>query len=94
MSSAVATMPASRFSFEAEKFAQGPVALWAVRESIGGKRLALALEHRVHGLDQALDRHLLGIIVAADKTVFRQSRPPDRGRGQAGRQQGREIEVG
>jgi hypothetical protein len=37
---------------------------------IGGKRLALAPENRICGVDQAVDRDLLGVVVAAEKLYF------------------------
>ena len=92
MSSAVQSMPASRLSFLVEEFAQGTIALRAAGEAVGRQRLALALEHGSDRLDQAIDRDLVGIIVAADETVFGQTRPPRRRRRQSGRQQWCEIE--
>ena len=77
-----------------EEFAQGPIALRAAGKPVGRERLALALEHGVDRLDQAVDRNLVGIVVAADKTVFGKPRPSRRRRRQSGRQQGREIEAG
>ena len=88
MSSAAQSMPASRLSFVGEEFAQGTIALRAVGEAVGRERLALALEHGVDRVDQAIDRHLVGIIVAADKTVFGKPRPPRRRRRQSGGSKG------
>jgi hypothetical protein len=39
-------------------------------EIVGRECLALASEHGIDRLDQALDWHLLGIVVAPDETVF------------------------
>ena len=75
-----------------EKFAQRAIALRTAGEAVGGERLALALEHGVDGVDQAFDRDLVGIVVAADEAVFRQPGPLRRRRGQARRQQRREVE--
>ncbi len=75
-----------------QKFAKRTVALRTAGKPIGGERLALAPENRICGVDQAVDRDLLGVVVAADKTVFRKSRPPCRRRGQSGREQWREVE--
>src|SRR5216683_894535 len=78
--------------FCGDKFAQGTVALRAAGEAVSGERLALALENGVDRVDQALDRNLVGVVVAANKTVFCKPRPPRRGRGQSRRQQGCEVE--
>ena len=75
-----------------EEFAQGTIALRAAGEAVGRERLALAPEHGIDRLDQAVDRHLVGIVVAADETVFGKARPPRRRRRQSGRQQWCEIE--
>ena len=93
MSSAAQSMPASRFNFAGEELAQGPVALRAAGQPVGRERLALALQHGVDGVDQALDRNLVRIVVAADKTVFRKTRPLRRRRGQPRRQQGAKSNV-
>ena len=51
-----------------------------------------------HSYQGALNRltrlgvNLVGVVIAADKTVFCKSRPPRRGRGQSRRQQGCEVE--
>ena len=75
-----------------EEFAQGAIALRAAGKPVGGEHPALAQQHGVDGIDQALDRHAVGIVVAADKAVFGKSRPP-RGRcGQPRGQQWREVE--
>ena len=71
MSSATQSMPASRLSFFGEKLAQRPVALRTAGEAVGGERLALALENGVHRVDQAFNRDLVGVVVAADEAVFR-----------------------
>ena len=78
--------------FRGEKLAQRTVALRTAGEAIGGQRLALALEHGVDRVDQALDRDLVGIVVAADEAVFRQPGPFRRRRGQSRGQQRREVE--
>ena len=78
--------------FLGEKFAQGTIALRTAGKPVGGERPALAPEHGVDGVDQAVDRDLVRIVVAADKTVFRKSRPLRRGRRQSGRQQWCEVE--
>ena len=75
-----------------EKFAKRTVTLRPAGKPIGGERLALAAENRGCSVDQAVDRDLLGVVVAADKTVFRKPRPPRRRRGQSGREQWRELE--
>ena len=94
MSSASQAMPASRLSFAGEEFAQRPVALRAAGEPVGRERLALALEHGIDRVDQAVDRNLVGIVVAADEAVFGKARPPRCRRRQSGGQQWREIEGG
>ena len=75
-----------------QKFAKRTVALRTAGKPIGGQRLALASENRVCSVDQAFDRDLLGVVVAADKTVFREPRPPCRRSGQSRREQWREVE--
>ena len=74
MSSAAQAMPASRLSLAARNSRSGTIALRAAGEAVGGERLALAPEHGVDRVDQALDRHLVGIVVAADETVFGEAR--------------------
>ncbi len=64
-----------------QEFAQRAVTLRAVGEVVGGERLALALQHCRHCLDQLAHRQAVGVVVAADKAVFGQSRPARRGRG-------------
>ncbi len=80
------------FELGGEKVAQRTVALRTAGETIGGQRLALALENGVHRVDQAFNRDLVGVVVAADEAVSRQPRPFGRRRGQAWRQQWREVE--
>ena len=75
-----------------QKFAKRTVAVRTAGKPIGGERLALASENRVCSVDQAFDRDLLGVVVAADKTVFREPRPPCRRSGQSRREQWREVE--
>ena len=75
-----------------QKFAKRTVALRTAGKPIGGEGLAFAPENRVCSVDQAFDRDLLGVVVAADKTVFRKPRPPCRRRGQSRREQWREVE--
>ena len=53
-----------------QKFAQAKITLWPAGEPIGGERSALAPEHGAGSVDQALDRDLIRIVIAADKTVF------------------------
>ena len=79
--------------FGGEEFAQRPIALRAAGEPIGGERPALAPEHGIDRLDQAVDRNLVGIVVAADETVFRKPGPFRRRRGQSRGQQRREVEL-
>ncbi len=80
--------------FRREEFAQGTISLRAAGEAVGRERLALAPQHGTDSLDQAVDRNLVGIVVAADETVFGKAGPP-RGRGrQSSGQQWREIEGG
>ena len=79
--------------FPGEEFAQRPIALRAAGEAVGRERLALALQDGIDRLDQAIDRHLVGIVVAADETVFGEAGPFRRRRRQARRQQWREVEV-
>ena len=80
--------------FCGEEFAQGTIALRAAGEAVGRERLALAPEHGTDRLDQAVDGDLIGVVVAADETVFGETRPPRRRRRQAGWQQWRKIEGG
>ena len=58
--------------------------MWAARKPISGKRLPLAAENRVDRLDQALDRNLVRIVVAADEAVLGKPGPLGRGCGQPG----------
>ena len=74
--------------FGGKEFAQGTIALRAAGKAIGRQRPALALEHGVDRLDQAVDRNLVGIVVAADETVFGKPGPPRGRRRQSGGQQG------
>ena len=53
-----------------DEFAQAKIALRAAGEAVGGERPALALEYGVDRIDQALDRDLVGVVIAADETVF------------------------
>ena len=77
-----------------EEFAQGTITLRTAGKAVGRQCLALAPEHRTDRVDQAVDRNLVGIVVAADETVFGKARPPRcRGR-QSGGQQWREVEGG
>ena len=69
-----------------EKFAQPQVALRPIGEAIGRERRALAPEDRVDRFDQAVDRDLIRIVVAADEAEFRKSGPFRRGRRQPRRQ--------
>ena len=78
--------------FRSEKFAQRTIALRTVGKPIGRERLALAPEHGAGGIDQAVHRYLLGVVVAADKAVFRKARPSRRGRGQPRWQEWSEVE--
>src|SRR5207245_11147050 len=78
--------------FRTEKLAQRTVALRTVGKPIGRERLALAPEHGAGGIDQAVHRYLLGVVVAADKAVFRKARPSRRGRGQPRWQEWSEVE--
>ena len=75
-----------------EKFTQRPVALRTAGEPIGGERPAFALQNGIDRVDQAFDRDLVGVVVAADEAVSGKARPPRRGRGQPGRKQRREVE--
>src|SRR5262249_23171703 len=59
----------------------------------GGRELrASALEQGGIGRNETIDRHLIGIVVAADEVVFGKSRPLGCGRRQRWRQERREIE--
>src|ERR1700680_2875207 len=75
-----------------QKFAQAKITLWPAGEPIGGERSALAPEHGAGSVDQALDRDLIRIVIAADKTVFCQPSPPGSRRGQSRGQQWRKVE--
>ena len=74
--------------FCGEEFAQGAITLRAAGKPVGRQRLALAPEHGIDRVDQAVDRHLVGIVVAADETVFGKAGPPRGRRRQSGGQQG------
>src|SRR5205823_9189111 len=65
-----------------KEFAQGTIALRAAGKAVGRKRLALAPEHGTDRVDEAVDRDLIGIVVAADETVSGKTRPPRRWRRQ------------
>ena len=93
MSSAAQSMPASRLSLVVEEFAQGAIALRAAGEPVGRERLALAPQHGIDGIGQAIDRNLVRIVVAADKAVFCQARPLRGRRRQSRRKQGCEVEL-
>jgi hypothetical protein len=75
-----------------QEFAQPPVAERSALEAVGRERLALTPEHRGRSCDQARDRDLRGIVVAADEIVFRESVPLDGRRRQSAGQQRREVE--
>jgi hypothetical protein len=67
--------------------------LRAAGEPVGGERSALAPQHGIDGIGQFIDRDLVRIVIAADKTVLGQARPPRGRRRQSRRQQGCEIEL-
>ncbi len=92
MSSAPQAMPASRLSFAVRNSREGTITLRTAGKAVGRQRLALAPEHGVDRVDQAVDRNLVGIVVAADETVFGKAGPPRCRRRQSGGQQWREIE--
>ena len=75
-----------------QELAQRPVAQRSAVQPVGRERGALALQHRRRRGDQGVDRHMLGVVVAADEIVLGKAVPFDGGSGRAGRQQGREIE--
>jgi membrane protein DedA with SNARE-associated domain len=75
-----------------QELAQRPVALRTAGETIGRKRAALAPQHGACRVDQPVDRHLVGIIVAAGEIVLRRSGPAHRGRRRSGRHDRCEIE--
>ena len=75
-----------------EELAQRLVAQRPAVQAVGRERRALALQDRRRRVDQRLDGHVLGVVVAADEVVFREPVPLGGGSGRAGRQQGREIE--
>src|SRR6185437_6057686 len=77
-----------------QELAQRPVAQRAAVEAVGRERRALAAQHRGGGLDQRLDRHVVGVVVAADEIVLGEAVPLGGGRGRSGREQRREIERG
>jgi hypothetical protein len=52
-----------------QEIAQRPIALRPACEAVGGQRPALALEHRMGGGDQAVERQFVGIVVAAGEIV-------------------------
>ena len=78
--------------FLGQELAQWAIALRAAVQSVGRKRCALALQHCGCRVDQRVDRHVLGVVVAADEIIFRKSVPLDGRRRVVGRKQGREIE--
>src|SRR5437667_651059 len=75
-----------------QKFPQRAVTERAAFEPVAGERSAFALEHGGRRGNESIDRHLIGIVVAADEVVFGASRPPGCGRRQAGCQERREVE--
>ena len=67
-----------------EEFAQRPVALRSAGEPVAGQRCPLAPQHGLCRCDQAIDRDLVGVVVAADEVVFRKPLPSHRRRRQSG----------
>src|SRR3954453_13571744 len=63
-------------------------------QPVSGERAAFALQSQVGRLDQMIERHLLGVVIAADKTVFGKARPARRGGRQPCGKQGGKIEAG
>ncbi len=78
--------------FGGQELAQRPVALRPACKSIGRKRGAFTLEHRNGSRDQAIDRHLVGIVVPAGEIVAGKSSPSGSRRRQPGGQYGGEVE--
>jgi hypothetical protein len=76
-----------------EKFAQRTITLRAAGEAVSRQRRAFAPEHGVHRIDQSFDRNLVGVVIAADEAVFRQTGPL-RGRSRQSRRKQRcEVEL-
>ena len=63
-----------------QELAQRPVAERAAVQAVGRERGALALQHRRRRGDQGVDRHVLGVVVAADEIVLGEAVPLDGGR--------------
>ncbi len=76
----------------AEKIAQRPVALRPAVEAIGRQRAALARQHRLRGRHQPVERHRVGVVIAAGEIEFGQTGPARGRRRQPGRKQRAEVE--
>ena len=74
-------MPACALELLGQELAQRTVAERPAFEPVGRERRALALEHGGGGRDQAIDRKVLGIVVAADEVVSGKARPLAAGAG-------------
>ncbi len=75
-----------------QELAQRAVAERSAFETVGRERRALAREHGGDGRDQAIDRNVLRVVVAADEVVLGEARPFGRRRRQSGRQHRCEVE--
>ena len=90
----VAANAGGAFEFAGQKFAQATIAERTAGKPVSRQRAALARQHVVRRFDQRLERHLVGIVVAADEIVFGRAGPFGDRRRQAGREQRREIQYG